>query len=176
MTSVPPLLPDQVLVRVQSLARRNGWSIVLIAGLAALMSAAQRDLINAPLALLAAGCGAMEVHGAGMLRHGDRHGVAWLISGEMFLLLVILVYCGLKLLHPNLEEMRAALHASLNFPGMKERWKEIEAAGFSEETYILLMNRLVAIALAFASLFYQGGMALYYARRKNAIDLALGGE
>jgi hypothetical protein len=172
----PPLLPDQVLVRVHGLARRNGWSIVLVSGLAALMSAAGRDPLNAFLGLLAAGCGAMEVHGAGLLRYGDERGTKWLIRAELFLLLVILAYCAIRLVHPNLAEMRAAFHASLELPGMREKWQEIERLGMTEDLYVNLMNRLVAVVFAFVSIIYQGGMALYYARRRNAVTLALTGE
>jgi hypothetical protein len=179
MTSVPPLLPEHTLARVQALARRNGWSIVLVAALAALLSAAQRDAMIAVLGLLAAGCGAMEVHGAGLLRHGDRRGTSWLIRAELCLLLVITVYCSLRLLHPDLEEIRSLIHALLRGAGAgaREQWEEaLRVNGLTEDMYISFVNRLVAIVFAFVSLFYQGGLAIYYARRQKAIDLALSAE
>ena len=176
MTSVPPLLPEEVLDRTQTLARRNGWSIVLVAGLAALSSAAQHDVINAVLALLAAGCGAMEIHGAGLLRLGEPRGTGWMIRGELLLLVVIVIYCSVRLLHPNLDELRAAFQLSLKVPGGEERWREIQQLGFTEEEWVLLLNKMVAITFAFVSFFYQGGMAICYAKRKRAIDLALGAE
>jgi hypothetical protein len=165
-----------VLARVLSLARRNGWSIILVAGLAALLQAAGRDTVGAITGLLAAGAGAMEVHGAGLLRHGDRRGTGWMIQAELFLLVVLIVYCCLRLAHPNYEEMRVAFHATLEIPGMREKWAEARRLGFTEDEYLGLLHRLTFIALGFATLAYQGGMAVYYARRRKAVDLALTGE
>jgi hypothetical protein len=173
MTSVPPLLPEQVLVRVYSLARRNGWSIVLIAGISALLQAAGRDTLGAITGLLAAGAGAMEVHGAGLLGHGQRRGTGWLIRAELLLLVIVIGYCILRLLHPNYDEMRLAFHATLDVPGMREKWKEAQRLGITEDQYLGLVHHLTFVVLAFATLAYQGGMALYYARRRRAVDLAL---
>ena len=169
----PPLLPEETLARVHRLAWRNGLSIVIVATLAALLQAASKDPAAAFAGVLAAGAGALELHGATLLGRGDRRGVNWLIRSELILLVVILAYCGMRLLQPNFAELGAAFCASFEFPGMREKWAELEGLGITERQYLTIINSLTYSILAVASLIYQGGMALYYSRRQRALDAAL---
>ncbi|HEY1107235.1 MAG TPA: hypothetical protein VGE76_01345, partial [Opitutaceae bacterium] len=66
------------------------------------MMASAGEMRFAVIGLLAAGAGAIELHGAGLLGHGDRRGINWLIASQPVLLTVIYVYCALKLSHPEL--------------------------------------------------------------------------
>lgn len=172
----PPLLPEIVLARVHTMARRNGLSILIVASAGAVLQAAGHDLVGAVAALLAAGAGAMEIHGASLLRQGAKEAVAWMIRAELFLLGVILLYCYLRLVNPHLDEMRAAFRASLELPMMRSRWDELQQLGFTEDMYLHLVNRLTCIALTLASLLYQGGMVFYYSRRRRPIETALENE
>lgn len=169
----PPLLPEEVLSRVVRMAWRNGWSIVLVAGIAAVLQASIGQVLVAIAAVLAAGTGAMEVHGAGLLRHGDRRGIVWAIRGELLLLCVIWLYCALRLARPDLTEVRAAFHASLELPWMRSNWAELQRTGVTEEQYLQAVYQLTYIALALAALLYQGAMTIYYSRRRAAVEAAL---
>lgn len=170
----PPLLAEEVLARVLRMAWRNGWSVVIIASIAAVLQASLGQVLVAAAAVLAAGAGAMEVHGGSVLREGDRRGMDWLIRGELLLLGIIWLYCAVRMLNPDLIEVRAAFHASLEFPGMRERWAEAQRLGLTEEQYLKAVYHLTYLVLAFVSLIYQGGMVIYYARRRAAVNAALG--
>src|SRR4051812_34081115 len=101
----PPLLPERVLARVRSIAHKNGLSVVLIASIAAVLEASRGLALTAIAGLFAAGAGAMEMHGAGLLRHGHKQGMIWLIRAELLLLAVIWIYCGVRLAQPDLSEL-----------------------------------------------------------------------
>src|SRR3954468_14773234 len=66
----PPLLPIETLTRVHRVARFDGLSVVLIASIGAIFAAIGKDQTGAFIGLLVAGAGAMELHGASMLRAG----------------------------------------------------------------------------------------------------------
>ena len=172
----PPLLPEAALHRVIVIARRNGLSVVLIASIAALLEAAQGHAATAVAAVLAAGTGAMEMHGATLLRHGVKRGMSWLVRAELLLLAVIWVYCAVRLLHPDLTQVRAEFHASLELPLMRQRWEEAKQLGLTEETYLNAVYQLTYVALALVTLIYQGGMTLYYLRRYATVEAALESE
>src|SRR5678816_1370684 len=86
----PPLLPEETLARVLRLARFDGMGALVLGGMFALFAAAARDFPFAAIGLLAAGAGAVELHGAALLRQGDRRGMQWLVASQPYLLLVIL--------------------------------------------------------------------------------------
>jgi hypothetical protein len=175
MPKIPPL-PNEVLARVIITARRNGLSIVIVASLAALTKAAGREVLPAIAAVLAAGTGAMEMHAAGLLHNGMKRGLDWAIRAEMLLLLVILLYCGLRVAHPDLGPAREAFHLSLEMPFMKQQWAKMQQLGVTETEYVSLMYHLTYLVLAPLSLIYQGGMMVYYARRRRGVNAALSGE
>src|SRR5262245_17604351 len=60
----PPLLPEVTLFRVLRLARFDGMGAMLLGGIFALLSASAGDFPFASIGLLAAGAGAVELHGA----------------------------------------------------------------------------------------------------------------
>src|SRR5205809_2218494 len=104
----PPLLPEHVLARVQATAWRNGLSIVLVASIGAVLEASHGLALSAIAGVFAAGAGAMEMHGAGLLRHGSKRGIGWAIRGELLLLAVLWIFCGIRLGWPDLTELREA--------------------------------------------------------------------
>jgi hypothetical protein len=172
----PPLLPDSVVSRVQMVARRNGLSIVFIAGLAALLKAAGHDTRGAIACLLATGAGLMEMHGGTLLQRHDPRGVGWMIRGELCLLFVILGYCTLQLLNPNFTEMQLALQAALKLDWFKAQWAEIQRLGITEDEYLRMVHVTSQVVLALVSVGYQGGMALYYSLKRKRVELALAEE
>ena len=164
----PPLLPEETLVRVVRIARFDGLGALVLGGLFAISAAAARDVPFAAAGLLAAGAGAVELHGVALLRQGDARGMNWLIGSQPFLFLVILGYCGLKLMYLELpvlpDNMRTMLEESA------------QRLGMTVQEYLAFANRLTAALVAVVAFFYQGGMTLYYARRKRTIAAALTSE
>src|SRR5215212_4806798 len=75
----PPLLSEVTLVRVLRLARFDGMGALVLGGMFALVAAANRDFPFAAIGLLAAGAGAVELHGAALLREGEPRGMRWLL-------------------------------------------------------------------------------------------------
>jgi hypothetical protein len=161
----PPLLPEETLVRVLRLAKFDGMGSLVLGTVFALMAAGAQEVPYATIGLLAAGAGAIELHGASLLREGDERGMNWLVASQPFLLLVIWSYCGLRVVNfappPVPEGMRefAALGAA--------QW------GLTVEGYLRLVNTITVAVLALVALFYQGGMTLYYLRRRRPVTQAL---
>ncbi len=164
----PPLLPDVALARVLRLAKLDGTGALVLGTIFALVAASAGHFPFAAIGLLAAGAGAVELHGAALLRQADPRGMNWLIASQPFLLLVIFVYCAVRLW---LVEM----------PPMPEQLQALLAAGAAQwhmsiENYLRVLNRLTYSVLAVASLFFQGGMMLYYLRRRKSVEQALAAE
>lgn len=161
----PPFLPDEVLARVHRLARRDGSSMLVIAGVFAVLAALAGDGVGAITGLLVAGAGALELHGAALLNDGEPRGMSWLIGSQAFLLATILGYCTLRLLHheipPLPEEMRSLIDQSA------------AELGLTAEQYLQRVYRLGLWLVAILSVLYQGGMIVYYARRREAVARAL---
>lgn len=169
MVKTPPLLPVEVLARVLRVARVNGASVLFIAGALALLSAGIRDQFGTFVGLLVAAAGAIELHGASLLRQGETRGCHWLVGSQFYLLFVILAYAAWQITHPVSD---IVWHLLLT-PEVKS---QLEAQGTSPREAVRLLQQVYVAAfvvLAVLTFFYQGGMALYYSRRRRAIEAAL---
>jgi hypothetical protein len=167
-TDLPPPLPVDTLERVIRLARTDGRLLLVIAGLFAAMSAMGLQQIGAIAGCLAAGCGALEVHGANLLRQGDPRGLRWLVRSQLALLAVIAGYVVARLLTFDPELMRSLI--------TDEMRTTFAQAGIQEEDILPMVKAVYQFmygAVAFVSLLYQGGMALYYRRKAPAVEAAL---
>ena len=161
----PPLLPVEIFQRVTRLARFDGLSVVAVAGVFALIAAAMGDYVGAVIGVLVAGAGAIELHGVALLRHGDAQGMRWLIGSQFFLMASVLGYCGLRLAHPDLVPLRAAISDDLK--------AQLDMLGMTVDQFLVQFYRLVYLAVAFVTVLYQGGMALYYLGKRSAVETAL---
>ena len=168
MTKIPPLLPEETLQRVLRIAKFNGMSVLLIAGFFALAAAGGGDYPGAIVGLLVAGAGAIELHGEGKLRAGDERGMNWLVGSQLYLAVVMLSFCTLRLTHLEIEPIPESLKPIIELGA--QQWQ------MTTEEYQLMIWRLTYRLLALLTLFYQGGMALYYFRRREAVTRALTGE
>lgn len=163
----PPLLPEETLTRVLRIARFDGTGALVLGGLFALLAAAGGERGFAVVGLLASGAGAIELHGVGLLRQGEARGMNWLIASQPLLLAVILVYCALRLwfveLPPVPEDFQGVFAASA------QQW------GMPLPDYQRALNRITILVLAAVAVGFQGGMVIYYVRRRAAVEQALAG-
>lgn len=164
----PPFLPEETLHRVLRAARLDGMSVAFIAGLFAILAALAGDGLGAVVGLLVAGAGAIELHGATLLEHGETRGMNWLISSQLFLLSTVIVYCGLRLLHPGLEPLLAAVTDEMKL--------SLESAGWTPDEFVRFIYKTTYAGVAIVTFVYQGGMALYYFRRREPVARALASD
>jgi uncharacterized protein (TIGR04145 family) len=164
----PPLLPDETLHRVLRVANINGLSVMAIAGMITLAVASTGNYVGAAIGLLVAASGAFELHGAGLLKAGNERGMQWLIGSQPYLLVVVLVYCAMRLASYDPALLQQAMTDELR--------TVIEQAGHEEESFLRTVYFGVYAVLAFLTLIYQGLMTLYYYRRRSAVEAALSEE
>lgn len=165
MSKTPPLLPEEALARVLRLARFDGLGVLVVSGLFAVLSALVGDRTGAFIGLLIAGAGAIELHGGGLLVHGDIRGMRWLVGSQLLLMVTLLGYCAFRLYNVDLELLRSAVTDD-----MKKQLKEL---GWTIDDFVLLAYNLTWKCLAAVTIVYQGGMALYYLRRRGPVAKAL---
>jgi hypothetical protein len=161
----PPPLPAEILRRVLRVAKFDGVSVLVIAGACALISASSRDVTDALVGLAVAGAGAIELHGAQMIRQGDERGMRWLVGSQLQILACMLAYAAYRLLSPDIASLHKMVPAEVA--------DQIQQAGMTVDEFLLEMLRLVYLGVAAASLLYQGGMTVYYLRRRAVVAAAL---
>lgn len=164
----PPLLPEETYVRVCRVAKFDGLSVVVVAGSFALLSASMGDVPGATVGLLAAGAGAMELHGLGLLHHGSRGGMGWLIGSQFSLAAVVLGYCAFQLMRAKFPALPAEADALIQ--------ADADQLGMTKHEVLLLFNRMLYFSVAIATVVYQGGMIIYYLRRRVAVERAVDSE
>jgi hypothetical protein len=161
----PPLLPDETLHRVLRVANFDGISVLAVAGTLALASASVGDFAGAAIGLLVAAAGAIELHGAGLLRSGEARGMNWLVASQPYLAAIVLGYCALKLTAYDVTVLREAMTSDLK--------KSLAESGYEEERFLRGLYLTVYVILAVSTLLYQGWMTAYYHRRRRAVAAAL---
>jgi len=160
-----PLPPTEVLRRVTRVARFDGMSILGVAGAFALVSAASRDVSGSVIGLLVAGAGAIELHGAALLRAGRGNGMRWLVSSQLYLMTTMLAYVAVRLASLDISAIRPVVTPELA--------AQILQAGMTVDQFLAEFLRLVYFCVGGATLLYQGGMTLYYLRRRSAVEAAM---
>ena len=143
----------------------DGLSVMMVAGILALAAAAAGNYQGAGIGLLVTAAGAIELHGAGLVRAGEPRGMRWLVASQPYLLLVLLGYCILQLSNFDVALMKEAVTDQ-----MREKIRE---AGYTVDQFLRMMYNLTYLMLALVTLIYQGGMTIYYLRRRAAVNAAL---
>jgi hypothetical protein len=164
----PPLLPEETLRRVLRVANFDGMSVLAVAGILALASASVGDFYGAAVGLLVAAAGAIELHGAALLQAKESRGMNWLLASQPYLLAIVVGYCAVRLTNYDPTLLRRAM--------TDETRASLAEAGFSEEQFLRLANTLTFAVLAAVTLVYQGGMVIYYLRRRRAVFTATEGN
>jgi hypothetical protein len=160
----PPLLPEETLRRVLRLARFDGMFILMVAGFFALTSASMGGFAGMVVWLLLAAAGAIELHGSYLLRAGEPRGMSWVIASQPYLMAILLGFCVWRFASYDPALMRVAVDDE-----MKAR---IAEHGYGQEEFMHLAYNLGCAFVAGLTFFYQGGMMLYYCRRRTAVVAA----
>jgi len=163
MTMPEPTPAQKALKRVLTVSRFNGWSVIIVAGLGILLTLVLGDLLGTCIGLLVGTAGWMEVRGGRKIGRRDIDGMKLLVRSQMLLLIVILIYCVTRLCSFDADTAMGNMT-----PDMAASLKEVGL----ERGDILSMVRTAFfttyVTVAVVTVFYQGGMALYY-RRKSAL-------
>jgi len=88
----PPKLPSEILLRVLKVARFDGMSVLILAGLFALVSAAELDVSGTIWGILITAAGAVELRGVKLLK-ARKPGMQWLIASQLYLCLLYTSRC-----------------------------------------------------------------------------------
>lgn len=163
----PPLLPEETLHRVLRVANVDGFSVLAVAGVLALASAAAGDWVGTGIGLLVAAAGAIELHGVGLLRAGESRGMNWLIASQPYLLAMVLGYCAVRLGSYDATLLRAAVTSEMR--------ASLAEAGYTEESFLRFVYFSTYTVLAVGTLLFQGWMTFYYWRRRTAVAAAIEG-
>jgi hypothetical protein len=173
MAKAPPVLPVETLRRVLRIAKFDGISMLALAGLFAVASAALADFKGAFIGIVIAGAGACELHGTSLLTAGEPRGVRWLVGSQLYLLIVVLAYVAWRLLSYDPEQVRRLLEPLLHTPEMQA---QLEVTGATEEDVRNMLRLVYHVsygAVGLVTLIYQGGLARYYHNRRAVIATAL---
>jgi len=166
MKPLPP--PEETLARVVRMARMNGISVVIIAGLGALLSLAFGDLVGTAVGLVVAYGGGTELAGRKALLRGDADGMRRLVRAQWIVLGAILVYCVTRLASFDAESALGNLT-----PDMRSQLTEAGVDIAAILPLVRLMFYLTYVTVILVSLIYQGAMARYYRRRTETVQQAL---
>jgi hypothetical protein len=158
----PPPLPEAQLERILRVARMNGLSVVIIAGLGTILSLG--DWLGTGVGAAVVVGGWMELKGRKQLIRGDTGGVRTLVRSQWVVLAAIEVYCvmmlGFSRDHGVSQELRGA---------MMEMGVDMVAL----EPSLRLAFYATYAAVALITIIYQGGMARYYGRRAGVVQEAI---
>ena len=165
MTKSPPLLSIEVLRRVLRVAHFDGTCVLTVAGALALASAAYHDFTGTGVGLVVAGAGAVELHGAALMRHGEERGMRWLIASQLCLMAAILGYVGWRLSHIDVSILRPMLTDDVR--------RKIKELDWTEAQYLHFAYVCGYAVIAAGTVIYQGCMAIYYSRRRTPVAAAL---
>jgi hypothetical protein len=171
----PPLLPAEVLRRVLRTARFDGTSILVVAAAFAFGSAMLHDTHGTIVSLMVAGAGAIELHGAGLLSHGEERGLRWLVTAQIYLMFVMLSYVTYSLHHVDLAGFKHLLRSTAADMGMPtdELRQTAVQSGLTLDDFLRSGYELFYLLVGLATVLFQGAMAVYYARRQPPISQAL---
>jgi hypothetical protein len=150
------------------MARFDGLSVLVVAGSFALLSAYSRDVSGAVIGLLVAAAGAIELHGVALLRSG-RNGMRWLVSSQLYLMGVMLGYVAFRLAKPDISWLLPYLTGEAAEPFEQAA----QQAGMTVQEMLVESLRMIYFCVAALTVLYQGGMTLYYLRRRGAVEAAL---
>jgi hypothetical protein len=174
-----PRSPEDILNRVKRIARMDGWSVVIVAGLGTLVALAFGDPIGISVGLLVTLGGAFEVHGYRMLRRRNADGMRWLTRSQIVVMGTIWSY-GLSRLFsfdpgylqgqviPNARTMLASYGIDLDAMLAQAGVNSANIVPWVHLFFLVLYGSVLLITL-----LYQGGLFVYYRWRTDAVEKAM---
>jgi hypothetical protein len=176
MAQKPPPLPGDILKRVILVASVDGRLLLVTLGALAIMFAMGGNVAGALLCVLAAGTGAMELHGAGLLGGGESRGMDWLVRAQLLLMVLILFFTGWQLTH--YDPAFYAAHSDEMFERLPGWYKKmLDDNGMTRTDLPMLLKAgymMFFTTVGCATVAYQGLLARYYHRRRIPVAIALG--
>ena len=115
------------------------------------------DLTGVLIGVALLSLGGIELQGRRFLLAVNPTATRWLVSSQFGLLLVILSYCLRSLAHPPTLPALPGEITSL--------MENLPSYGGNPADTLQPLLRITYALLAFVSIIYQGGMALYYLRK-----------
>jgi hypothetical protein len=91
--------------------------------------------------------------------------MSWLISSQLYLMLILVIYATVGYVRHDITLWRQAV--------TPESADAIRQMGKTVDEVLLLMVRFTYAGVAAATVLYQGGMAIYYLRRRQAVEAAV---
>lgn len=178
MPAKPPPIPALAYERVIKVAKFDGYSILFVAGVGALMSAMGGNMITTIAAVLAAGAGALEIHGSQRLERGDDTAVTLLVRAQLLLLLVILAYAIYQLTHFDAVFFKSQIPIfRAETASFYERFKLANPYEQISDNELMMLikvtHSLTYMVVGIVTCIYQGLMARYYHKRRAVIAQAL---
>lgn len=152
----PPPTPEAQLQRILRIAKLDGVSLVVIAGISILFSLG--DWFGMAVCVTIVGGGWMELSGRKQLLAGDATGIRRMVKAQLLVLAAIEILCVVNLKQGMSPEVREAI-AGLDMPELEPAFRSAFTA-----TYI---------AVALLTVVYQGGMARYYGKKAGVVRTAL---
>jgi len=147
------------LARAAAVARNNALGYVAFGALTLLLSAPRLDLPGIAIGAVLTGVGVAQLRTAPRLRRADPAAPGMLARNEAVLLVAIVIYCVLQL--TVLRTSSAALGDQLADAG---------DVGVELDALLDSVNAAVYCIFLGVALVYQGGLALYFKRRRPALE------
>lgn len=165
--------PQETLQRVIRVARFNGWTVVVIAGLATLAALFPPTWLDLVIGGGVFAGGVIELRGLKHLRQSadaDR-AVTLLVRAQLLILALIWLYSLAQVtfnLRPTVNELTELFAQMGADPSALADFFGMDANTLARDFCYLLYGMV-----SLTSVFYQGGLALYYHRRRAAVHEAL---
>lgn len=145
----------------------NGYSILLFAGLITLLCCLfffswSGFLVG--VALTAAAW--LEVKGSNYLKNRRAEGLLWAERSQIAVFLTIFLYSSYQLLTVNGQSILSTLPEEIK--GLLLQLYQIDEIVLGE--LLTMVTQVTYAAIILASLFYQGGLLLYYRRKRDRLS------
>jgi len=146
------------LARAAAVARSNALGYAVFGGLTCLVALFGPDPLGLGIGAIVAGVGVAQLRAAPRLRRGDRLAPRALARNELVLLGGIAAYCAIKL--------------ALGGGGAELQSQVGDTSGLGIDIGELAdsLNTTLYATLIAVTLIYQGGLALYFLRRRPMIE------
>lgn len=161
MSTLPP---GKTLRKVLLIAAIDGWSVVTVASVGALISLRIGSWIGVGVGTLLTAAGMIELHGRRRLICGNTSGITALVTAQLVILTVIVIYAVGNLLGYDEAALMAQITPEIEEALSRAQMSMHELKAMLKPIYFGLYFIVIGVTILF-----QGGLALYYRSRKPRI-------